>query len=111
MLTESAIALGAFARDFRDEDLAGCLAINPGRIGDELVGRARAIEIWKFLIRSRCFTSTVIEAPRAPGENCVVGFGSAVFVSGAFADAEVSDPRPGVNSRLIESIESAARSY
>src|SRR5215471_6258724 len=52
--------LGAFARDFRDEDLLECLLINSGRIGDELVGRARAIEIWKTLVRSRCFSSTVI---------------------------------------------------
>ncbi|MBV8841471.1 MAG: hypothetical protein JO307_01560 [Bryobacterales bacterium] len=36
---------GAFARDFRDEDLLECPSINLGRIGDELVGRARAIEI------------------------------------------------------------------
>jgi len=36
--------LGAFTRDFCAEDLLECLSINPGRIGDEMVGRARAIE-------------------------------------------------------------------
>jgi hypothetical protein len=98
--------LGAFARDFRDEDLFECLLINLGRIGDEQVGRARAIEIWRSLVRSRCFSSTVIEAARPSGGHRIVGFGSAVFVSRAFALAELSNPRPSVNSRIIATIDS-----
>jgi hypothetical protein len=67
--TESASVLGAFARDFRAEDLLECLSINPGRNGEELVGRARAIEIWKSLISSRAFTSAVPphDEPEAAG--------------------------------------------
>jgi hypothetical protein len=57
-------SLGAFGRDLRDQDLTECLEINPVRIGDELVGRARAIEIWKSLSRSPSFNSTVIESAR-----------------------------------------------
>jgi len=98
--------LGAFARDLRDEDLLECLLINRGRIGEELVGRTRAIEIWRGLVSSRCFSSTVIEAAWPPGGHRIVGFGSAVFVSRAFALAELSDPSPGVNSRIIASIDS-----
>lgn len=103
---ESASSLGAFATDLRDEDLIECLSINPGRIGDELVGRARAVEIWKSLVRLRCFNSTVIEAARRTGRHRIVGFGCAVFVSRAFALAERSDPRPGVNARILASIDS-----
>ncbi|MBV8841474.1 MAG: hypothetical protein JO307_01575 [Bryobacterales bacterium] len=99
-------ALGAFARDLRAEDLLECLSINPGRIGDELVGRARAIEIWRSLVRSPSFSSTVIEAARPSAGHRIVGFGSGVFVSRAFALAELSDPRPGINSRILAGIDS-----
>ena len=106
MQVQSASTLKAFARDLRDEDLIECLQLNPARIGDELVGRAPAVEIWKRLIRSRSFNSTVIEAARPAQGHRIVGFGSAVFVSPAFAEAELSNPRPGLNSRIIASIDS-----
>lgn len=105
MQVQSASTLKAFDRDLRDEDLIECLELNAARIGDELVGRAPAVEIWKRLIRSRSFNSTVIEAARPPQGHRIVGFGSAVFVSPAFAEAELSNPRPGLNSRIIASID------
>jgi hypothetical protein len=85
---QSASALRAFGRELREEDLVECLAINPARIGEELVGSTQAVEIWKRLIRSRSFNSTVIEAARCPKGHRIVFFGSAVFVSQAFAEAE-----------------------
>jgi hypothetical protein len=98
--------LGVFARDLLEEDLIDCLSVNPARLGGELVGRTRAIKIWKALIRFPAWTSGVIEAPRPIGGHRIVGFGGDVFVSRAFAEAEISEPRPGLNSRLIASIES-----
>ena len=106
MQVQSTSVLGAFWRDLRDEVLNECLAVNPDRIGEELVGHVRAIEIWKGLIRSRSFNCTVIEAGRPVQGHRIVGFGAAVFVSRAFADAELSQPRPCVNSRIIASIDS-----
>ena len=64
METNSASVLGAFARDVCAEDLLECLSINPGRIGDDLVGRARAIEIWKSLLSPSGISSLAI-APMA----------------------------------------------
>ncbi len=106
METESASVLGAFARDSRAEDLLECLSINPGRIGAELVGRARAIEIWKSLINSRSFTSAVIQADSSTSRRRIVGFGASVFVQRRFVDEEFSRPRPGLNARVFASIDS-----
>ena len=106
MPAQSASTLRAFWRDLRDEDLIECLELNQAHIGEELVGRTRAFEIWKRLIRARAFNSAVIEAARPPQGHRIVGFGSAVFVSRAFADTELSDPRPGITSRIIASIDS-----
>jgi hypothetical protein len=86
--------------------LIECLELNPAHIGDELVGRDPAVEIWKRLIRSRSFNCTVVEATRPPRGHRIVGFGAAVFVSPAFAETELSDPRPALNSRIIASIDS-----
>jgi len=98
--------LGAFARDLRDEDLLECLLINRGRIGDELVGRSRAIEIWKSLMRSRSFTAAVIETSSPSSGPRIVGFGASVFVQQRFVDEEFSHPRPGLNARVFASIDS-----
>jgi hypothetical protein len=104
--TKSATVLGAFTRDLRAEDLLECLSINPGRIGDELVGRARAIEIWKSLISSRSFTSAVIQTDSSIAGRRIVGFGASVFVRQRFADEEFSRPRPGLNARVFAGIDS-----
>jgi len=102
----SASVLGAFARDFCVEDLLECLSINPSRIGAEIVGRARAIEIWKSLISSRSFTSAVIQADSSSAGHRIVGFGASVFVQQRFVDDELSTPRPGLNARVLASIDS-----
>lgn len=106
LATTSGSVLGAFTRDFRAEDLLECLSINPGHIGDELVGRGRAIEIWKSLIRSRSFTSVVIQADSSIAGRRIVGFGASVFVQQRFVDEEFSRPRPGLNARVFASIAS-----
>lgn len=98
--------LGAFARDLRDDDLLECLLINRGRIGDELVGHARAIEIWRSLMRSRSFTAAVIETSSPGSGPRIIGFGASIFVQQRFIDEEFSHPRPGLNARVFASIDS-----
>jgi len=93
-------------RDLRKQDLMACLEIAPAHIGDELVGRAHAIRAWGTMIQSPSFKAAVIEADPPIAGHRVVGFGSAVFVSRAFAEDEISNPRPGLNSRIIASIHS-----
>ena len=36
----------------------------------------------------------------------IVGFGASTFVQAAFAEQELTDPRPGLNTRIIASIAS-----
>lgn len=89
----------------REEELAACLSVDPARIGTELVEYHRAVGAWRELVRSRSFHSTVIEADPPIAGHRVVAFGASVFVSRAFADDEISDPRPGLNAHIIASID------
>jgi DNA-binding NarL/FixJ family response regulator len=95
-----------FWHPLRDEDLISCLDIDPRRVGAELIGKDRAIEAWKALMRSCAFRSSVIKSEQPIQGNRIVGFGAAVFVSSAFVDEEVCDPRPGLNTRIITSVDS-----
>jgi len=91
-------------RDLRDEDLISCLNVDPSRIGAELAGYDRAIEAWKHIIGSCSFQSAVIEAEPPVAGRRIVAFGASVFVTRAFADDEISNPRPGLNARIIASV-------
>jgi hypothetical protein len=70
------------------------------------VGRARAIQAWQHLLRSRSFISAVIESPQPLAGRRILGFGADVFVSRTFAEAEIDNPQPGLNGRIIASIDS-----
>jgi len=95
-----------FWRALREEDLTACLDIDARHGGYELVGNDRAIEGWRTMMRSCAFQSAVIESDLAIGGHRIVGFGAAAFVSRAFADRELSNPRPGLNARVIASVAS-----
>src|SRR5262249_721974 len=92
----------AFVRDLRDEDLAECLSINPGRMGGEFPERAETIRVWKSLTQEPAWTSTVAETTDCSGVSRIVGFGSDALISREFVDAELGDPRPGLNSRILD---------
>lgn len=92
-------------RSLHEEDLAKCLDIAGPRAGFDLVGPKRGTEIWKDLLRSPAFNAAVIETETPIAGHRIVGFGSSVFVSPAFADREFCTPRPGLNSRILQSIE------
>lgn len=89
-------------REVCAEDLMECLAIEPRVCGDEIVGRERALEIWKALARSLACNSAVVETGGARRKK--VGFGCSVFVTREFMDRELENPRPGINSRILESV-------
>jgi hypothetical protein len=99
-------ALGVLAHDVREDDLIECLLICPARLGDELVGRARAIQAWQYLLRSRSLISAVFESPQPLGGRRILAFGADVFVSRTFAEAEIANPQPALNGRIIASIDS-----
>ncbi len=85
-------------------DIEPCLESQPRSRGDALVGREAAIKVWKRLYESPFFASTVLESRPATQGHCRVGVGTSVFVSTAFADAEMANPREDINSRIIASI-------
>jgi hypothetical protein len=91
-------------RPIRPAELEECLSLNPKNMGDELVGRARAVAAWQRLRRARSFRAVVIESDVPVKGHRIVGFAANVFVAASFAERETADPKPGVNARLISSI-------
>ena len=87
-------------------DIEAALSIQPKYRGDTLVGVEAALEAWKHLFRDRFFQTGVFESSSLPQSHRMVGFGASVLVSSAFADAELANPRPDINSRVIASIHS-----
>jgi hypothetical protein len=87
-----------------EDDLSECLQVQPGHFGDELTGPAIAHRVWKQLLGHPAFFSVVFECDPPVQGRRIIGFGAAVFVTQRFIDAELADPRPGLNSRLIASV-------
>jgi hypothetical protein len=91
-------------RTFTEADLVACLEIQPGCIGDNLVGRSAVLRAWRRLFRCPAFLGMVVELERPVHRHKIVACGLGVFVSSRFADEEIANPRPGLNSRIIASI-------
>src|SRR3984957_11447339 len=87
-------------------DIDRCLSIQPLYLGNALVGRRAAVDAWKHLARDGFFASNVLESTSLPLSDRIVGFGASVFLSPAFANAELASPRPDINSRVIASVHS-----
>lgn len=104
-MRESAARSAMVVREVGTGNLIESLSINPERIGDELVGRERAIQMWRKLIRSPAWTGAIVEASGLALGARIAGFGCDVFVTDDFVDAEISNPRPGLNSRVIASMD------
>jgi hypothetical protein len=91
-----------------EEDLPTCLEIAPRHAGFELIGPERGLNAWNALSRSCSFQSGVVEADPPIAGPRLLGFGASVFVQRTFADDELSNPRPGLNARIIASIDRAS---
>src|SRR6185369_12735683 len=78
----------------------------PECLGAEIVGRSAALRVWKALLDDPSFLANVIESERPLAGHKIVACGMGVFVTGAFADYEIKNPRPGLNSRIIAGIAS-----
>ena len=85
-------------------DLPACLALHPAKNGAETVGSAQAMKAWRELFGMTHATRTAVAEMHGKGESKIVGFGFAAFVKKSFAETEVRNPRPGLNSRIIESV-------
>lgn len=93
-------------RPFHESDLSVCLDMQPACLGDHLVGRSVALEVWRSLVKHPAFLATVIEAERPISGHRIAGCGLGVFVRPTFADREIEVPRRGLNDRIIASIAS-----
>jgi hypothetical protein len=93
-------------RPISEADLSKCLEIQLECLGDQIVGRATALRVWKGLLDDPAFKANVIESERPLAGHKIVACGMGVFVTGAFADHEIRNPRPGLNSRIIAGIAS-----
>jgi hypothetical protein len=93
-------------RPISEADLAKCLEIQPECLGDQIVGRSTALRVWRSLLDNPAFLANVIESERAISGHKIVACGMGVFVTKTFADRETTNPRPGVNSRIIAGVAS-----
>lgn len=91
-------------RPIREPDLDECLGIQEASIGDEIVGRDRALRVWKRFLNDPAFLANVIEAERPIAGHRIVGCGMGVFVTPEFAEVETEHPQPGLNSRIIAGV-------
>jgi hypothetical protein len=76
----------------------------PAAMGHEFVGRRRATLAWRALFRLTG-EFVVIESPKPIAGHHIVAFGASTFVSPAFAESEISEPKPGLNGRIISSVD------
>ena len=88
-------------RPISESDLSACLEIQPACLGDQIVGRSAALLVWKSLLDSPAFHANVIETDRQIARHKIVACGMGVFVTRTFADQEIQNPQPGLNSRII----------
>lgn len=93
-------------RPFREADLSLCLEMQPACLGDQIVGRRVALHVWNDLMSNPSFQATVIESERPIAGHSIVGCGIGVFVAPAFADREIANPQPGLNSRIVAGVAS-----
>jgi hypothetical protein len=74
-------------------------------MGSERIGSRRALRAWQTIFDNGDARVACLVEKIAPGSRQIVGFGMAVFVTSLFADAMFANPQPGLNARIIESID------
>jgi hypothetical protein len=93
-------------RTICEADLSSCLSIQPACLGDQIVGRTAALQVWKAFLDNPSFQANVIESEHPLSGHKIVACGMGVFVTRTFADRETGSPRPGLNSRIIAGVAS-----
>jgi hypothetical protein len=68
------------------------------------VGWEAAAHAWKYMVASPFFASAVLEASPAIDGHRLIGLGASILVTSTFADTEIANPSPDINSRVVASI-------
>jgi hypothetical protein len=87
------------------QDLEECLGVHTAHIGRESVGHERALSAWRALVKSTAFNAVAIETGEPIAGHRIVAFGASAFISQEFASQEILNPSPGLNGRVIASID------
>jgi hypothetical protein len=87
------------------KDLPASLNLHPAKNGAERIGYVRALKAWRQLLTMTHTSRSAVVELHGKGKSEIVGFGFAAFVKKGFADAELLSPSPGLNCRIIESID------
>ena len=85
-------------------DIETMLSIESNNRGDALIGVKAAIDSWRIVAQHPFFASAAIESYPAIRGYRLLGLGASVLVTSAFADAELLNPTPDINSRIMASI-------
>jgi len=93
-------------RRIKGAEVVECLSIEPRQIGDFVVGREKALQIWRELADHSSFFAVAVEADPPFGSQRLVGFGAACFVQPEFTDETIRNPRPRIQDRFIASFAS-----
>lgn len=98
--------MGAFFswRKTQAIDLAACLELHPAKNGAEIVGNRQALKAWQQMLEMNHASRSAVVELHANGKAEIVGFGFSSFVKKSFVDAELQNPRPGLNSRIVASV-------
>lgn len=91
-------------RRTRVDDLPASLALHPAKNGAEVVGYKNALKAWQQILEMRHATRSAVVEMHSDGKTEIAGFGFSTFVKKSFAEAEVENPRPGMTSRILESV-------
>jgi hypothetical protein len=91
-------------RKTTEADLAACLEVQPVHVGDQLTGPEIARKVWRRMLADPAMVTAVFECEPPIEGRRIAGFGAAAFVGAEFADAELANPRPHINARVIESL-------
>lgn len=89
---------------FANRNSNACLDVKPARRGEALIGREAALNVWHLLLDHAAFRYAAIESDPPVKGHRMIGFGASVFVTPDFADNELANPRPDINSRVVESV-------
>jgi hypothetical protein len=88
----------------KPEDLDLFLRVHPEMLGTEAIANGQADQIWRRLLAAFAFQGAVVTRGKKAGRGeLVTGVGASVFIDDGFAEGELRDPRPGMNSRIVQS--------